>query len=225
MKDILWIELEEIDQERLRVDEDLTDEEFDKLCEKDDALEQRAKKELAWFFGKLGGKVANAGSKPQSFRRAEAIRGWLATLPAFHQGALALRFTPKKWPKAVEDKFGHYASLVVRLECTKHPSKGNAAEVEEAAAKRIEEAIAEKRSVGDLDDRARAHVNLALRAYLKAQGKRRTVRPSRAARKPPRPVALAGVDAQNSQLPSACSPANDLEVEGPPSSSAGGLGS
>lgn len=175
MKDLLcWEEEEAIRNEPEDPDTDLAGEKPTRLELRRAALDDRARKEMDWFFGTLGGRVPEENTGLAYARAAaEAIDGWLKAIPAFHRGALALRFTPREWPPTLTRRYGTSTSLVVRLECALHPSRGDQTTeaLEQAAALRLEEVIAKRG--GDrhnLLDRAMTHEFLAIRAYLKVRG-------------------------------------------------------
>jgi len=174
MKDLLWLEEEEsLRNEPEDPDADLMS------CEQPTAqqvriraLEDEARREMEWFFGTLGGRVPEENTELAHARaRAQAIDGWLRAILTFHRGALALRFTPRKWPVTLTRLYGKSTSLVVRLECALHPSLGSTEALEQAAALRLEEVVRKRgRDRHDLLARARAHELLAIRAYLKVRG-------------------------------------------------------
>jgi hypothetical protein len=159
--------------------------------------ESRARREAEWFYKVLGGRVPGEGAASPEMRSAAAqIAAWLKEVPAFHRGALSLRYTPKEWPRAIVREFGELSSLVVRLECSLHPATGKTTgELEQASIERIEKAIearnaqieeimeAQKASsskpmpplpagvdLAQLDYRAGRHVALAIRALGKVRG-------------------------------------------------------
>jgi hypothetical protein len=176
MKDLLlWEEEEAILNEPEDPDADLMGGENPTRLElRLAALDDRAREEMDWFFGTLGGRVPEENSELAYARpAAEAIDGWLKAVPAFHRGALALRFTPKEWPPTLTDRYGTSTSLVVRLECALHPSRGDQTTeaLEQVATLRLEEAIAKRGwDKHNLLDRAMSHEFLAIRAYLKVRG-------------------------------------------------------
>jgi hypothetical protein len=129
---------------------------------------------MDWFFGMLGGRVPEENTELADARpAAEAIDAWLRAMPAFHRGALALRFTPRTWPRTLTGHYGKSTSLVVRLECALHPSPGDRSTeaLEQAAALRLEEVLRKRgRDRHALLERANTHESLAIRAYLKVRG-------------------------------------------------------
>ena len=95
----------------------------------------------------------------------------MKSLPTFHAGALALRYSPKEWPAFLSDHYEGWTSLVVRLECALHPGIGTTDELEQASVRRLERKVrARKRDAYGLRTRAAKHVNLALHAYVLARG-------------------------------------------------------
>jgi hypothetical protein len=176
MKDLLWLEEEEsLRNEPEDRDADLmASEKPTALSVQRAALEDRARREMEWFFDTLGGRVPEENTELAYARpAAEAIDGWLRAMPAFHRGALALRFTPRKWPRTLTHHYGESTSLVVRLECALHPSRGDQSTeaLEQAAVLRLEEVLVKRgRDRHDLLGRAFAHESLAIRAYLKVRG-------------------------------------------------------
>jgi hypothetical protein len=187
MKDLLWLEEEEsLRSEPEDPDADLMAwEKRTALTVRRAALEDTARREMDWFFGMLGGRVPEENTELADARpAAEAIDGWLRAVPAFHRGALALRFTPGTWPFTLTRHYGNSTSLVIRLECALHPSRGDRSieALEQAAALRLEEIIGKRgRDRHDLLARARTHESLAIRAYLKVRGDRRLCIPKKAA--------------------------------------------
>jgi hypothetical protein len=138
--------------------------------------EAACKVEVEWFHRTAKGRVPDEGEcEPATREAATKIAGWLATLLTFYKGALALRFTPRFWPKALVVEFGPWTSLAVRLECAKHPSEKpkSIAEAEAEAASRLVEMIARREDVRELirlRRHAEQHVTHALRGYLHARG-------------------------------------------------------
>jgi hypothetical protein len=157
-----------------------------------DRIEERAEKEIDWFFGVMGGRVPEPGVGPEYARpAAETIDRWFRSIPPFHRGAMALVFDDREWPETLTKEFGYLTSLVVRLECA-NLADGvgrSAAEREPVAIGQLEEAIAtcqrrreavegtrgelmtsRERRVQRRLWRALRHKELALRAYAKARG-------------------------------------------------------
>ena len=141
-------------------------------------LEDRAASELAWFFGAcgatVGGSVPAYPSELGAFHSpARAIAEALQHLLTFDRGALALMFTPRVWPEAIERRLGSFASLVVRLECARRPPEDGASleSLEQAAVKRLERKISMRSGeVRRLIERAEAHERRAIRAYITVRG-------------------------------------------------------
>ena len=135
-----------------------------------DALDERAREEMDWFFGALGGRVPEPSTELGYARpAAEQIHGWLQSITEFHRGALALRFTPRRWPPWLTKRYRRSTSLVVRLECALHPSTGQTTEMlEQASLERLAGLRPKQRR--ELLARARTHEFLALRAYEKVRG-------------------------------------------------------
>jgi hypothetical protein len=150
--------------------------------EKRTALEERAARELSWFFGVCGGQVpAYPSELGRSRATARRIAETLGHLQPFDRGALELMFMPRAWPAPIERSFGSFASLVVRLECAGHvPEEGATLEcLEEAATKRLEGKIARRSGeVRRLIERAEAHEKRAIRAYITVRGHGRAHVPS-----------------------------------------------
>jgi len=174
VKDLLWWEEDEVVRsEPEDPDEDLmgaTKPTRQQL--RLEALDDRAREEMEWFFGTLGGRVPDEDSELGYARAAaEAIHGWLQAITAFHRGALALRFTPREWPPGLTKRYGKSTSLVVRLECALHPSNGDQTTeaLEQASVERLLHGLLGKRE-WDLLTRAHSHEFLAIRAYLKVRG-------------------------------------------------------
>ncbi len=163
-------------------------------------IRERADKETDWFFGIMGGRVPEPGIGPAYARpAAQAVDGWLRSIPPFHRGALSLMHDKREWPEALREKYRWATSLVVRLECARlaDGSGRSASELEALAVRRLEEDIAacQRRravvedthrhavpTVREVEVRRRAHraykhVELALRAYSKARGNARCVLP------------------------------------------------
>jgi hypothetical protein len=158
--------------------------ECDKLDERA-KLEERAASELAWFFGACDGTVP--ASPSDAFHApAQTVAEALRRLLTFDRGALALMFTPRVWPEAIEHRLGSFASLVVRLECAGRPPEDGASleSLEQAAVKRLETKIAARRAdIGHLIERAEAHERRAIRAYIAVRGKGAALVVSKLARK------------------------------------------
>ena len=109
------------------------------------SLQQAAEDEVGWFFGKAEGQVSTEREAAPNLRLAAlTIRRWLQELPTFFVGALELRYAPRRWPPALEEAFGGWTSLIVRLECATHPGDGRQSTdaLEQAAAARLEDALA-----------------------------------------------------------------------------------
>jgi hypothetical protein len=111
--------------------------------------ESRARREAEWFYKVLGGRVPDEGTASAEVRSASAqVEAWLKAVPAFHRGALSLRYTPKEWPRAIVREFHELSSLVIRLECALHPATGKTnKELEQASIERIEKAIEARNAV------------------------------------------------------------------------------
>jgi hypothetical protein len=135
-----------------------------------DALDDCARKEMDWFFGALGGRVPEPNTELGYARpAAERIHRWLQSITEFHRGALALRFTPRRWPPWLTKRYRKSTSLVVRLECALHPSTGQTTEMlEQASVERL--AGLRPKQQRELLARARSHEFLGLRAYEKVRG-------------------------------------------------------
>jgi hypothetical protein len=150
-------------------------------------LEDRAASELSWFFGTCGGTMPVYPSKlGASQSRARTIAEALRLLLTFDRGALALMFTPRVWPEAIERRLGSFASLVVRLECARRPPEDGASLVslEQAAVKRLETKISMRSGeVRRLIERAEAHERRAIRAYIAVRGNGKALGPSKRVRK------------------------------------------
>jgi hypothetical protein len=131
-------------------------------------VKARAERELEWYF-------ANAKASTPSIEASEAvatIQARLATLLAFHRGAIALRYDAKVWPEALTKAVGGFTAMVVRIHCADHPTIGSTEVLEKAAAERLEEVARAKGFVGlcDLWSRAHDRYQEALHAYMEARG-------------------------------------------------------
>jgi hypothetical protein len=150
-------------------------------------LEDRAARELAWFFGARGGMVPAHPSELGAFQSpARTIAEALRLLLTFDRGALALMFTPRVWPEAIERRLGSFASLVVRLECARRPPEDGASleSLEQAAVRRLETKISTRSGeVRRLIERAEAHERRAIRAYIAVRGNGPALCPSQRVRK------------------------------------------
>ena len=127
-----------------------------------DAFEGRAEKALASYF-----------ARPPADRTGgthTTVATLLATLKAHHRAALAMRYTPRAWPQALSSVCGAHTSLIVRLYCADHPTVGNTATLEAAAALKLAASLnaGEKKAVNDLQVRAIEHFLRAEAAFLKA---------------------------------------------------------
>jgi hypothetical protein len=148
----------------------MADESNNGLREQVWSAESASEAEVEWFFKYAKGKVPEQGDVAPALRNAAvAIRGWLDEVATFHVGALALRFTPRAWSPALEEEFGPWTSLVVRLECAAHPSerRRGVEELEAAAVGRLEQVIAlgrDQRERERLLKHAGNHVRSAIRA-------------------------------------------------------------
>ncbi len=202
------------DEKRFRADSDETDDpgedspivapaERPTLAEtlKRDKFQTRAERELRWFFRDMGGRVRESGAAPECDRvAAQAIDGWLRSIPPFHRGALSLSYEKRPWPKALTEEFGSLTSLVVRIESA-HLTDGTSPPeaVEKAAVRYLEEAVEACRNRRTLargdwkNDRvltvrqrtltrrrlhAQWHVTVAVQAYLGARGEAPSVLPN-----------------------------------------------
>jgi hypothetical protein len=163
--------------------------------------ESRARREAEWFYKVLRGRVPEEVTASPEVRSAAAqIEAWLRAVPAFHRGALSLRYRRRPWPWAIVREFGGLSSLAVRLECALHPATGKTnEELEKAAIERIENTIEAREAarvaaavacskatsmhphdedpplpagvdIARLDYRAERHVALAIRALGKVRG-------------------------------------------------------
>jgi hypothetical protein len=137
------------------------------------ATVEAAQRELAWFYGELGGSWEDRDERVR--RAAQAIGGTIHALRPPERGALALRYTRREWPALVHCYYGAWASLVVRLECALHDWDGRSAtpELEERAVARLE---AHLRGPSDpvlagLSRRAKGYFRQALRAYVALRGR------------------------------------------------------
>jgi hypothetical protein len=149
-------------------------------------LEDRAASELAWFFGACRGAVPAHPSELGAFQSpARTIAEALRLLLTFDRGALALMFTPRVWPEAIERRLGSFASLVVRLECARRPPEDGASleSLEQAAVTRLETKISMRSGeVRRLIERAEAHERRAIRAYIAVRGNGPALCPSKRVR-------------------------------------------
>jgi len=93
--------------------------------------------ELEWFFGYAesalrrgrlsllpsyvadGGRVGDARAKAS--RLALGVQGCLGALPNPHAVVLCAVFSPRRWPRIVQESFDQLAPLAVRLFCTLDP--------------------------------------------------------------------------------------------------------
>jgi hypothetical protein len=184
MKELLFWEADESLREADNGYEPVTEEEADARDLQREARETMAREELEWFFGALGGCAPKKGTALADARpAAQAVERWLTKLSAYHQGALALRYTPREWPPALTKRYGKWSSLVVRLECALHPSGGGKSdeELERASVERLVDALrARKNDRKQLLERAETHEELAIVAYLKVRGSRASVIPEAA---------------------------------------------
>jgi len=182
--------------------------------------ESRARREAEWFYKVLGGRVpGEAAASPEVRSAAAQVAAWLRAVPAFHRGALSLRYTPKEWPRAIVREFRELSSLVIRLECALHPATGKPnKELEHASVERIEKAIEARKPVPlppprkdpwdsptpavvdiiQLADRAERHVALAIRTLGKVRGDAPCVLP----RAKPRKNGTPGGETADEDVPS-----------------------
>jgi hypothetical protein len=139
-------------------------------------IRRAVEEEVEWFLGSIEGHVPREGEGPPEVRKAAlAIRGWLQALPTFYVGALQLRFAPEEWPRTVHAAFGKWTSLVVRIECSKHPSPTlrPTDELERAAVERLEAMLVSgkhRAELARLKNHAIEHTRTALRAYATVRG-------------------------------------------------------
>jgi hypothetical protein len=135
------------------------------------AAVESARAEAEWFFTH-----AKSDRSPDAVEAARKIQRWLDRLVTFHVGCLALRYTPRTWPKAIAAEFGGFASLVVRMECAAHPAVGGTTEqLEAASVARLEKMIAERGrknqlELFELEEHACQHLRAATRAYARVRG-------------------------------------------------------
>ena len=135
------------------------------------AAVQSARAEVEWFFTH-----AKSDWSPEGLEAARKIQRWLDRLVTFHVGCLALRYTPRTWPRPSEAEFDQIASLVVRMECAAHPAvRGTTEQLEDAAAARLERMItkrgnANQRELWELEEHAHQHLRAATRAYVMVRG-------------------------------------------------------
>ncbi len=162
-------------------------------------FQRHAEREAEWFFRELGGRVPEGGD-PATRAAAERVDAWLRAIPAFHRGVLALRYLPRSWPRPIRDEFDEIASVVVRIECARHPAVGLATEaLEQASLERLLSVIERcervrarrppggrtrpdcraERELLRLARRAYRHVDLAHRALTRVRGFKACVVPAR----------------------------------------------
>ena len=126
------------------------------------AVERRAEEALAAYF---------ACPPPERTTEAHAtVAAVLATLKPHRRGALAMAYTPRKWPQALAAECGAATSLVVRLYCSEHPTVGRAEEIEAAAAEQLAAQLTAGKAdvVNRLHGRAVIHILRAEAAFRKA---------------------------------------------------------
>jgi len=146
--------------------------------------------EAGWFFRELGGEVPEGGDAATR-DAARQIDAWLREVPAFHRGALSLRYVPRAWPTCIREEFEELASVAVRLECALHPAVGRSTEALEAeSVERLRQTIRacegararpeppgrerplspSEKALAQLTLRAYRHVELAIRALARVRG-------------------------------------------------------
>ena len=130
------------------------------------SAEGRAERELADYF---------RSSREDGTRNHEHanVESRLQSISAYHRGVLRLYNDARTWPVLVEEAFGHYAAIAIRLDCAAHPTAGSTCTLELLAAERM---AAQITSDGDMSPRlfnlycrAVQHYSDAIGAYAKAR--------------------------------------------------------
>jgi hypothetical protein len=107
---------------------------------------------------------------------AQSVRGCVGALGARHASVLRAAYTPRRWPKSVENTFASLAPLVVRLAFAEDPwpARSARAGLEEAAAVRLGAAIVGKARVPVARWRAQAErlLGAAVAAYANERAQR-----------------------------------------------------
>ena len=137
-------------------------------------IEQAAEEELQCFHAARRCDALDGAEHDDAHQRARAIQGCLDGLLTFHAGALALRFTPRRWSPILEAEYGEWSSLVVRMDCAAHPSdkQRRVEDCEADAALRLEAAIIghrDRKERARLLHHAKQHLRAAVRAYLRVR--------------------------------------------------------
>ena len=105
---------------------------------------------------------------------ARTVRGCLHGIPGRHASVLRAAYTPRRWPRAVENAFDSLAPIAVRLAFAKEPWPARVSAhtgLEEAAAVRLSAALhgPAKAKVAQMRSQAQRLLGNAIVAYSKAR--------------------------------------------------------
>jgi hypothetical protein len=116
---------------------------------------------------------------------ARAVRDCLAAVSARHASVLRATYTPRRWPRRVEQRFQALVPVVVRLALAEDPwpSRSSRSGLERSVAVRLSRALARLKppSMARLESRARRLFGSAIAAYAVARGRTRPGRHSQGA--------------------------------------------
>jgi hypothetical protein len=122
----------------------------------------------------LGPQPSDDACRARGHELARTVRGCLHAMSARHASVLRAAFTPRRWPKAVENAFDVLAPIAVRLAFAEDPWPPRLSAhtgLEEAAACRLSAALHDpaKVKVGKLKTQAQRLLGNAVAAYAKAR--------------------------------------------------------
>jgi hypothetical protein len=138
-------------------------------------FETRSRREVAWFYSD------DARVDQASVAARQKIGAWIAALPPWHRGALALAHDRRDWPRALREATTKPVALIVRIECIAHPGVGSRESLERAAVARLEKRLLDegKHALARHEDRASELMSRAMRAYRKVRGEEPSALPTR----------------------------------------------
>jgi hypothetical protein len=106
---------------------------------------------------------------------ARTVSQCLSSLPAPHASVLRAAYTPRRWPRSLEQTFQALAPIVVRLALAESPWPGRSSRsgLERAVAVQLSGALAAKKAalVARFKPRARRLLGSAIAAYAKARAR------------------------------------------------------
>jgi hypothetical protein len=82
----------------------------------DRSVRRAARRELQWFYTRLGGRVPiSFYARPENVAAARTIRGWLSDLDRSSREILRLRYDRRRWPARLVRELGGFTCVVARF--------------------------------------------------------------------------------------------------------------